>query len=128
MINSFKNWLHVDHFSLDQVVDLVVTNSIIQTITPDFFIAESIGKPTDSLNILDFGCGVGRNIFAFSDKWNICGYDSPNMLIKAQEYCKVKFNKEFKNITLTSNWDELKINKFDCIYATLVFSIYLKRI
>jgi SAM-dependent methyltransferase len=127
MNNSFNGWLYVDTYNLNKVVDLVLTNGTCETIKSDTWLTPMIGDRNNNLSILDFGCGVGRNIFEFSQilpKWKFCGYDNPNMINKANEYSTVRFNKninQYPNIELISDWDILKSMKFDCIYATLVF-------
>jgi len=133
MNNSFNGWLYVDTYNLNKVVDLVLTNGTCETIKSDTWLTPMIGDRNNNLSILDFGCGVGRNIFEFSQilpKWKFCGYDNPNMLKKAKEYSIKKFNKnieDYPNLQLFSEWDALKSVKFDCIYATIVFQhIYEK--
>lgn len=67
-------------------------------------------------NILDFGCGVGRNTFYLKDYYkNVTGYDLPAMLKFYPE--------EFKadNIKLTSDWNSVKKERFDACLASLVF-------
>jgi len=127
MKNTFNGWLHIDQFNLNKVIDLVLTNGTSDTIKSDMWLTPLIGDESKSLSILDFGCGVGRNIFDFSQNfpnWKFYGYDNPHMLDKANEYSKLKFNKtiyDYSNIELIRNWEQLKKIKFDCIYATLVF-------
>jgi len=127
MNNSFNGWFYVDQYNLNKVVDLVLTNGTAETIQSDMWLIPFIGDENASLSVLDFGCGVGRNIFDFSHKfknWKFYGYDNLNMLKKANEYSVGKFNKnitDYHNIEMISSWDDLKSMKFDCIYATLVF-------
>ena len=127
MIKTFNSWYDVKKLSLDDVVDLVLTNGTAETINSDMWLTPLIGDEFKSLSILDFGCGVGRNIFDFSrnfPNWKFYGYDNPHMLDKANEYSKLKFKKtiyDYSNIELISNWEQLKKIKFDCIYATIVF-------
>jgi cyclopropane fatty-acyl-phospholipid synthase-like methyltransferase len=118
---------------LENVVDLVITNGTTNTINSDMWMTSMIGDTNNKLSILDFGCGVGRNIFDFSQKfnnWKFYGYDNSNMLKKAGEYSIKKFDKninQYPNIELFSEWDVLKSIKFDCVYATIVFQhIYEK--
>jgi SAM-dependent methyltransferase len=126
MNNSFNGWLHIDQFNLNKVIDLVLTNGTPETINSDMWLTPMIGDKSESLSVLDFGCGVGRNIFDFSHNipnWKFYGYDNPHMMNKANEYSKIRFNKQicdYPNLELISDWDILKTIKFDCIYATIV--------
>lgn len=142
MENSFNQWNSVNKISLESVVDLVLTNGTPKTINSDMWLTPMIGNKNESLSILDFGCGVGRNIFDFSikfPKWQFYGYDNINMLQKADEYSINRFKKSYNsysNLKFVSNWDDVKKNQFDCIYATIVFQhiheidlkVYLKDI
>ena len=127
MKNTFNGWLHVDQFNLNKVVDLVLTNGTAETIKSDMWLTPIIGDKSESLSILDFGCGVGRNIFDFSQNfptWKFYGYDNLHMANKANEYSKLRFGKQvcdYSNLELMSDWDLLKTMNFDCIYATIVF-------
>jgi SAM-dependent methyltransferase len=133
MNNSFNGWFHVDAFDLEKVVDLVLTNGTSESIQSDDWLLSHIGNESNKLSILDFGCGIGRNIFNFSQQrpnWEFFGYDNINMISKAKEYVNIKFNKSaesFENIKFFNDWDLLKVKKFDCVYATIVFQhIYEK--
>ena len=127
MKNTFNGWSQVSNLNLDKVVDLVLTDGTSKTIKSDMWMTPMIGSKDKSISVLDFGCGVGRNIFDFSQNfpnWTFYGYDNPNMMDKASEYSKVRFGKsvyDYPNLELISDWDLLKTMKFDCIYATLVF-------
>jgi hypothetical protein len=135
MIKSFNNWSKVNNFNLEKVVDLVLTNGSVDTIKPDIWLLERMGNSNKSLSVLDFGCGIGRNIFQFSIKrpeWRFVGYDNISMIEKAKEYSHKKFDKDFSeylNLEFTTDWEIIKNIKFDCIYATIVFQhIYEKDI
>lgn len=127
MNDTFNTWMKIRDFSLNEVVDLVLTNGTVETITSDMWLTPMIGDKSESLSILDFGCGVGRNIFDFSQNfpnWKFYGYDNPHMANKANEYSKIRFGKQvcdYSNLELMLDWDLLKTMKFDCIYATIVF-------
>lgn len=135
MKDTFNGWSQVSNLNLDKVVDLVLTNGTSETIRSDIWITPMIGSKDKSISVLDFGCGVGRNIFDFSQNfpnWTFCGYDNLNMMDKASEYSKVRFGKsvyDYPNLELISDWDTIKSKKFDCIYATIVFQhIYEKNL
>lgn len=127
MNDTFNRWIKIRNSSLDEVIDLVLTNQTCETMKSDIWLTSIFGDKNVNLSILDFGCGVGRNIFEFSQNspnWRFYGYDNPNMLDKANEYSKIKFNKtiyDYSNLELISDWDRLKTMRFDCIYATIVF-------
>lgn len=127
MKNTFNGWSEISDFKLDKVVDLVLTNGNAKTIESDMWLTQFIGNKNENLKILDFGCGVGRNIFDFSinfPNWNFYAYDNINMLEKSKEYSRIRFNRfieEYENVIFTSDWELIKTKKFDCIYATIVF-------
>lgn len=124
---NFNGWSHVDRYNLDTVVDLVLTNGTIENIQADTWLLNKIETESNHKSILDFGCGVGRNIFQFSTErpnWNFIGYDNVNMIEKAKEFSKKRFNKsveEYSNVKLINDWQLIKSKRFDCIYATIVF-------
>lgn len=127
MNESFNSWSKVDTLSLESTVNLVLTNGTPLNIKCDDWLLKHIGSSNQPNTVLDFGCGIGRNIFPFSDKmsnWKFFGYDNINMLNKAKEYALVKFQKnteDFVNIEFIDKWELLRFKKFDCIYATIVF-------
>lgn len=127
MKNTFNGWSDVLDLNLDTVVDLVLTNGTSQTIKSDNWLISTMGDESKSLSVLDFGSGVGRNIFDFSNRlpnWKFYGYDNPNMIEKSNEYSIIRFKrsiKDYSNVQFISNWDILKTMRFDCIYSTLVF-------
>ena len=142
MESQFNTWKDVNKLGIEKVLDLVYTGGSLQHLITDSWLPQIIGDPNTPKLILDFGCGVGRNIFGLAQEfktWDFYGYDNANMIEKANEYSMKKFNKtiqEYSNIKITTDWDVLKAMKFDCIYATLVFqhiyekdlNVYLKDI
>lgn len=127
MKKTFNDWLKIENLDLNSVVNLVLTNGTYDNINADMWLTPLIGDKNKNLQILDFGFGIGRNIFDFSlnfRNWKFFGYDNPNMIDKAKEYSNVRFGKticEYSNLEIISDWDLLKTKKFDCIYATIVF-------
>lgn len=126
--NSFGEWGgSIPTSSLNTTIDYVVTGKTIQDIVHDDTIVQNIKEPNRKLQILDFGCGVGRNAIFLAEnyqEWNIYGYDNPQMLKQMCNFCKEKYNKsidDIKNLTLFDNWDLVNTQYFDYIYATLVF-------
>jgi 2-polyprenyl-3-methyl-5-hydroxy-6-metoxy-1,4-benzoquinol methylase len=125
-MKSFNGWQNVDKFTLHEVVNLVLTNGVPETIPFDSWLLEHMGDENLNKNVLDFGCGVGRNIIPLSierKNWNFIGYDNINMLKKLEEYSLFRFHKnidEYTNIKFFSDWEYLKTKKFDIVYCTLV--------
>ena len=142
MKNSFRDWKEVTTLSLDKVIDLVITDATLETANPDTHLYSLFGHENEQLKILDFGCGICRNAGYLASEypnWNIYGYDNDNMLKHANNFCLKKYllnvNTQ-KNLKLVSDWDKLKNEKFDVIFALLVFqhihekdiNLYLKDI
>ncbi len=142
MKESFNNWKNVNNLELNKVIDLVLTNGTLDTIYPDKHIFNLFENTDKLLKVLDFGCGICRNAGYLATKypkWTVVGYDNENMLNHATGFCKQKYNFDIcdqYNLLLTSDWDCLKSQKFDVIFAVLVFQhihekdieIYLKDI
>ncbi len=63
--------------------------------------------------ILDFGCGLGRNTCRLRSFGHCVGYDLPNIIEMAVEYLE-------DDTDLTHDWDYIRAQQFDLIYASLV--------
>lgn len=79
-----------------------------------------LGDFTRPLTILDFGCGLGRNIVAMPSAWTVCGYDSPEMLGRAAEFLTGRLSLGAE-LWLCSDWASVRQRTYDAILATLVF-------
>lgn len=126
MKDTFHAWSTLSEKSVEEIIPLIITNSNLEILGHDSWIMDEIGKPNQKLKLLDFGCGIGRNAFGFSEyeNWHILGYDNDVMLEKSKEYCKLKFKKhtnDFPNINFSSDWSFIKQKKFDCVYSILTF-------
>lgn len=142
MNDEYNEWGIVNKYKLEKVIDLVITNATIDNINPDKHLFELLGDSDKPLKVLDFGCGICRNAGYLSltyPNWNIYGYDNENMLKHANDFCLKKYSLDVnrqKNLKLISNWNILKNEKFDVIFAVLVFqhihekyiNLYLKDI
>lgn len=74
------------------------------------------GKDGYNQYALDFGCGVGRNSVALSEKYHrVISFDLPNMIDIVPEENKRP------NIIYTSEWDKVKTVEYDLVLASLVF-------
>jgi len=135
MKDTFNGWKKIDKEPLQKVIDLVITNGTVETVNPDKHLYHLFGDENDNLKVLDFGCGICRNTGYLSIQyphWKVYGYDNENMLKHAADFCKQKYSLDLSkqsNLILTSNWEQLKPQKFDVIFAFLVFQhIYEKDI
>lgn len=116
----------VQSMELDKLADYISTGKTAETMHPDVnHFQLFLGNKDKSLRILDFGCGIGRNSFELSinnPNWEIVGYDNENMIERSNEYKLLKYsNMPFLNLSFETNWDMLKLQHFDCIFANLVF-------
>jgi 2-polyprenyl-3-methyl-5-hydroxy-6-metoxy-1,4-benzoquinol methylase len=127
MKDTFNGWKKIDKEPLQKVIDLVITNGTVESVNPDTHLYHLFGDEQEPLKILDFGCGICRNTCYMSmtyPHWNVYGYDNDNMLKHAHTFCNQKYSISLykqSNLTLTSNWEQLKTQKFDVIFASLVF-------
>ena len=126
MTHNFNEYGQIENHDLNQLIDLIVYNHNIDNIFADEWLLNFFNKSDKRLKILDFGCGVGRNVFGLLEKSSnidIVAYDSEKMLERTSEYCHSKYNKnisDYPNVTFTSDWKYVKSQKFDYTYATLV--------
>lgn len=89
------------------------------------------GDRERNMRILDFGCGLGRNLVGmmeYSDKWIAWGYDHPTMLERAKKFYGERLTGNDR-LFLIDSWDAIKEQAmrdkkrkfFDLIFACLVF-------
>src|SRR5689334_9108298 len=65
--------------------------------------------------VLDFGCGLGRNFpYLTSIAPHVVGFDLPPMI----ERCRSL--PDPPAVDLTSDWDDVRLSRFDVVFATLV--------
>lgn len=74
---------------------------------------------TAKLRVLDFGCGMGRNTkwMVQNTAWEAWGYDSGVMLGRARKWLGPAASK----MRLYSEWEGFKRQKFDIVFAFIVF-------
>jgi trans-aconitate methyltransferase len=124
---NFWDEAHIQSGSLDKVADLICTGRTAVAMIPEFVSFPLFGKKSESRRVLDFGCGMGRNTFAlssYSENWIVVGYDNPAMISRTGEYCQLKYGKpidQFNNVTFESDWQVVKQQKYDAVFACLVF-------
>ena len=124
MKNTFNIWNKIEDLSIDGVTNLILTGATLRQSHPDIGAYRIFGNIETSLNILDFGCGIGRNSFglaSYSAMWNIVGYDNEVMLSRTSEYKEMHYKDiEFKNLKFETDWERVKNMKFDVIFCNLV--------
>lgn len=89
-----------------------------------------IGDYRAKLRVLDFGCGLGRNLLALrsaSSHWEVYGYDLPPMIDRAQRYLpqRLPYKALTRPVAFRSDWEllraELRADPVDVVLAVFVF-------
>lgn len=117
-------WIDVNALTDDQLAEKILTGcGGVKGFTPDLFVIQTLLEdgPVDA--VLDFGCGMGRNIVGLMNTCptaTVVGYDSPVMLNRAARYLS-GFDFNNRQPGLSANWDVIRTMSFDCILAGLVF-------
>jgi len=115
--------------------DFQLMNTILtQARTPKEFKPDTntlylIGPTTKKFRVLDFGCGMGRNLVGMMEQtvWNVTGYDNSEMLDRAKKWLPTVSKKPVP--LLVSDWNFIREKTFDVVVATLVFQhIYQKEL
>ena len=123
MTASFSKWIDEAGQPMPKLIDAIVTGKTLDTI---YHNEEVMGAVAGDWRVLDFGCGVGRNLLHFARRLpgiQFVGFDSEAMLSRVGEYATSKYScglDSFPNVTLRSDWGNLSREKFGSIYATLV--------
>lgn len=124
MKDTFNGWSRVNTMDLDTTTHLIVTGRKAIEAKPDNWLFKHIGDPYDRINVLDFGCGMGRNTFGmgkYASYWTIVGYDNDSMLDKAVEFCDLQYGGKIpKSVWFQSDWNRLRHHRFDVIFCCLV--------
>lgn len=126
MNNSFGYWSDIKNKSLENISNLILTGQKPHEFNTDYWIYDIIGDKNNKTNVLDFGCGIGRNSYGMAyysnDNWKITGYDNTEMINRTKEYHAKKYNCEpfFKNLIFSSDWNDLKNNRYDFIICCIV--------
>ena len=119
-----KYWLNAAQLNRAGLMNAILTGSTAETFKPDHRLIQQCGGRWEPLRLLDFGCGLGRNVPGYSVQWSVTLYDSLPMLMRAVTYLREQ------NLAIwpmmTNNWDALKTQKFDAVLASLVFQHILE--
>lgn len=123
----FGKWSQIepgDELAVMQLIDANVKKpQDFKSCPANFF--HVIGDKNKKLKVLDFGCGIGRNLVGmvrYSPAWEVYGYDNTAMLARAEIYLKENLrDKERNQIILFNEWYSGEtVAKYDCIFCCLV--------
>lgn len=112
-INEYrKTWQEADH---GNAKELILSGHKEKGFMPSLGI-HKIGP--EYKRILDYGCGIGRNLVALSiGRDAVHGFDFPNMISMASESESITENKK---ISLYTDWEYVKAQQYDAVYISLV--------
>ena len=123
----FGKWANIrgeNDLAVMQLIDANVRDAKdFKPCSPQYF--SIIGEKDKKLKVLDFGCGIGRNLVGmakYAPAWEIYGYDNAVMLARAEIYLKENLrDKERNQIILFNEWYSGETAaKYDCIFCCLV--------
>lgn len=124
-MKNFNSWDEIGKSkNIDYIADSILTNRTCEDFYSDEWLYSSYLDKTDintnSISILDFGCGIGRNTFGMSyydPNWFVMGYDNKYMIEHAVEYHSIKHSENSypTNLKFEYEWDKVRLLKFDFI-------------
>ena len=75
----------------------------------------TIPVPALAGRVLDFGCGLGRNFPLLNRRSSrVIGFDLPAMIARCRK------STDGSGVQLSDDWEQLRVEAFDVIYASLV--------
>ena len=108
-----EDWMEVADAETDEIRERILTGyKDGKPFTP---YVPTLSLPRPLTHVLDFGCGLGRNFpYLTQIAGSVTGFDLPPMI----ERCR----KASPNaaVRLTSDWDSVKTEAFDLVFASLV--------
>ena len=111
---ALEDWLRVaETGSDDEIREWILTGTTSgKPFTP---YVPTVTLPADLSSVLDFGCGLGRNFpFLVSVARRVTGFDLPPMIAR----CRTRPTDPA--VTLSDDWEAVKRERFDLIFASLV--------
>ncbi len=117
-----------DKLPKDDIANMIVSGvKSLDDLRPSENIIRQIGDIHASRSVLDFGCGVGRNIagmMRLAPTWSVVGYDNKLMVARATEFLSGVDVREMTSVRLESDWNEIVkiayLKKIDTIFCCLV--------
>lgn len=128
MIHNFKYFPQIqnyDDLTAARFIDTAVTR--LEDFKPCQENIAMLGDARKPLRVLDFGCGLGRNLVGIvehSNKWQVWGYDHPTMLERAKKFYEKRLTAN-NQIVLCDDWENAVLplgreKPFDFIFTSLV--------
>lgn len=112
--NSYKVWQEANR---DNAKVLICADHVKGVLKPTTH-AMDMWKFGDGGVCLDFGCGIGRNTYMLTERFDlVIGFDFPNMIEMAKDDPRYE---EFDNVVFTDSWTLVEKTAPDCIWASLV--------
>jgi SAM-dependent methyltransferase len=111
---GLEDWLRVaETGSDDEIREWILTGTTSgKPFTP---YVPTLALPADLTSVLDFGCGLGRNFpYLVSVARRVTGFDLRPMIAR----CRTR--PTAPSVTLSDDWDAVRREQFDLIFASLV--------
>ncbi len=111
---AIEDWLRVAETGSDaDVREWILTGTTSgKPFTP---YVPTLTLPANLASVLDFGCGLGRNFsYLIGVAAHIVGFDLPPMIARCRTLPGVP------DVALSDDWDEVRRERFDLIFASLV--------
>lgn len=105
-----------------EIVGRILTGKLPEQYQPDEALLDVVGFNRRDHIVLDFGCGMGRNLLGMARRgWWCVGYDNPSMIAVAKTWLAEHATEaERRLIWLHSDWDTVMGLRFDTILCSLV--------
>jgi SAM-dependent methyltransferase len=115
MMAGLDDWLSVARGGdADELRDRILTGFRSGKPFTPYVPTLELPAPTD--DVLDFGCGVGRNFpYLRTLARRVSGFDLPPMIQRCRQLAPVEVD------SLSDDWTEVAAKRFDLIFASLVF-------
>lgn len=125
MNETFRGrWSKLDECDINKVSDLILTGTTAKEAEASTWLPNFLGDEDKPITLLDFGCGFGRNTIWLAKtfpQWTVVGYDSEQMLKRVPEYAFIKYDGKLpNNVWFVSNWEQVRMHKFDKMMCVLV--------